>query len=118
MGEMTREMTSEEFKSWCKMQNAWERITEMPTGENTAYTMTFTVPKEGITIDDPVDHPPHYTYGDIEVIDYIAQTLGAEGFKGYCLGNVIKYISRAEHKNGKEDYKKARWYLDRIIEDL
>ena len=94
MGEMTREMTSEEFKSWCKMQKA------------------------GIIIDDPVDHPPHYTYGDIEVIDYIAQTLGAEGFKGYCLGNVIKYISRAEHKNGKEDYKKARWYLDRIIEDL
>lgn len=68
-------------------------------------------------MNDKVNHPSHYTYGSVEVIDYIKQTLGKEGFKGYCLGNVIKYISRAEHKNGLEDYKKAKWYLDKMIEE-
>jgi hypothetical protein len=60
---------------------------------------------------DAVNHPPHYTHGPIEVIEII------EGFGlNYHLGNVIKYILRADQK-GKlvEDLKKARWYLDRQI---
>lgn len=60
---------------------------------------------------DNVNHPPHYKTGGIEVIDYIeAKNLS------YHLGNVVKYISRADHKGNKlEDLKKARWYLDRAI---
>lgn len=60
---------------------------------------------------DPVNHPPHYTTGKIETIDYI----DAKGFN-YCLGNAIKYVSRAPHK-GKyvEDLKKAIWYIDHAI---
>ena len=60
---------------------------------------------------DNVNHPPHYKTGGIEVIDYIeAKNLN------YHLGNVVKYISRADHKGNKlEDLKKARWYLDRAI---
>lgn len=60
-----------------------------------------------------VDHPPHYTAGNIEVIDAIE-----DWNLGFHLGNVVKYVARATHKNGIEDLKKARWYLDRIIANL
>lgn len=60
---------------------------------------------------DTINHPPHYTHGNIETIDVI------EAWKlGFCLGNAIKYISRAGHKGeALQDLKKARWYLDREI---
>jgi hypothetical protein len=64
---------------------------------------------------DNVNHPSHYTDGKIEVIDYIEDKLTTEGFESYCIGNVIKYISRYRLKNGLEDLKKAAWYLDRAI---
>ena len=59
-----------------------------------------------------VDHPPHYTFGNIEVIDAIeAWNLG------FHLGNVVKYVARASHKGSfVEDLRKARWYLDREIQ--
>jgi hypothetical protein len=60
---------------------------------------------------DNVNSPNHYTTGGIETIDFIeAKKLG------YNLGNVVKYISRADYK-GKhlEDLKKAEWYLKREI---
>lgn len=61
---------------------------------------------------DPVNHPPHYKTGGIETIDFIE----AKGLN-YRLGNVIKYITRAEHKgNRKEDLQKALWYLQREID--
>ena len=60
---------------------------------------------------DMVNHPPHYKAGGIETIDFIE----AKGF-GYNLGNVVKYISRADHKGSHyEDLLKARWYLNREI---
>lgn len=63
---------------------------------------------------DAVNHPSHYTRGKIEVIDFIEdQQLS------YHLGNVIKYIARAGYKGDKlEDLKKARWYLDRYINEV
>lgn len=65
---------------------------------------------------DPVNHPPHYTTGGIETIDFIQAKLSKEQFEGYVIGNVLKYCSRARHKGGIEDLKKARWYLDRLIQ--
>jgi hypothetical protein len=62
---------------------------------------------------DPVNHPPHYTFGKHEPIDVI------EDWKlSFCLGNVVKYIARAGRKNNDrlEDLKKAQWYLNREIE--
>ena len=62
--------------------------------------------------DDPVNHPPHYTKGGIETIDFIeAKDLN------YRLGNVVKYVSRAGKKNSDpiEDLEKAAWYLQREI---
>jgi hypothetical protein len=64
---------------------------------------------------DPVERPDHYTFGGIETIDYLRAKLTPEEFAGFCRGNVLKYVSRATHKNGAEDLKKARWYLDRLI---
>ncbi len=63
---------------------------------------------------DMVNHPPHYKAGGIETIDFIE----AKGL-GYNLGNVVKYVSRADLKGNKmEDLQKARWYLDRAIANL
>ena len=60
-----------------------------------------------------VNHPDHYNSGKFEAIDVIADAGYGEGF---CLGNVLKYILRAKHKEDEiEDLKKARWYLDYYI---
>lgn len=56
-------------------------------------------------------NPSHYRTGDIEVIDYILD----QDFD-YLEGNIIKYVSRYKYKNGKEDLRKARWYLEKLIE--
>ena len=60
---------------------------------------------------DPVNHPEHYKTGGIETIDFIeAKSLG------YNLGNVVKYITRSDHKGDKlQDLQKAAWYLNREI---
>jgi hypothetical protein len=59
-----------------------------------------------------VHHPKHYTEGGIEAIDYIRAKLGPEAFRAYCLGNVLKYVSRWDRKNGEEDLEKAKVYLE------
>ncbi len=61
-----------------------------------------------------IDHPPHYTFSPIEVIDVI------ESWRlGFHLGNVVKYVARSEHKGQRlTDLKKAHWYLQREIERL
>ena len=67
---------------------------------------------------DAVNHPSHYTDGGIETIDYIRAKLSAEGFRSYCLGNVLKYVSRAGKKgDATEDLKKAKVYLEWAIND-
>ena len=60
---------------------------------------------------DSINHPAHYTAGGIETIDFIeAKKLN------YNLGNVVKYLTRADHKGSKlEDLRKAQWYLTREI---
>ncbi|MBE7320252.1 DUF3310 domain-containing protein [Staphylococcus epidermidis] len=69
------------------------------------------------TLDDKVSHPSHYTYGDIEIIDFIEQvTKDYKPELAFAIGNAIKYISRANRKNGKEDLEKARWYLNRAFD--
>lgn len=65
---------------------------------------------------DAVNHPEHYTSGGIECIDAIRASLGMKEFADYCKGNVIKYVWRYRHKNGVEDLKKARVYLNWMIE--
>ena len=65
---------------------------------------------------DMVNHPPHYKVGGIESIDYIGAKLTSEEFAGFCKGNALKYISRANHKkDATEDLRKAIWYLNRLV---
>jgi hypothetical protein len=63
-------------------------------------------------------NPNHYKVGGIETWDYLKAKLSSQALKGFALGNVIKYVSRAEHKNKLEDLIKAKWYLDKIIQEL
>lgn len=67
---------------------------------------------------DRVNHPNHYTFGEIEVIEYIRDKLTAEEFQGYCEGNVLKYVSRWRHKGGLEDLQKAQVYLGWMIDSV
>lgn len=67
---------------------------------------------------DNINSPKHYQLPglNIEAIDVIKAVLGDDKFEGYCRGNVIKYILRADAKNGVEDLKKAKVYLNWEIE--
>ncbi|MDW3925696.1 DUF3310 domain-containing protein [Staphylococcus saprophyticus] len=67
---------------------------------------------------DTVNHPSHYNYGDIEVINFIEQvTKHYNPNVAYHIGNAIKYLARSPHKNGKEDVAKAKWYIERAFEN-
>lgn len=71
--------------------------------------------KEYLSSIDPVNHPPHYTTGKYEVIDILEDKLSPEEFKGFLKGNILKYVLRAEHKGGMEDYRKAQFYLNKLV---
>jgi hypothetical protein len=63
---------------------------------------------------DPVNHPEHYTSGNIECLDAIKSALG-DNYKYYVQGNLIKYVWRFDHKNGLQDLQKAQFYLNDLI---
>ena len=69
---------------------------------------------------DPVNHPSHYTAGGIECIDAIgaALTCQKDPMHAWLTGQCLKYLWRWPLKNGIEDLKKARFYLDRLISDI
>jgi hypothetical protein len=72
-----------------------------------------------VAVVDMVNHPPHYTSGGIECLDAIeAATANLTGMDAVCTAQVIKYVWRWKLKNGVEDLKKARFYLDRLIGDV
>lgn len=75
--------------------------------------------RKHLKVHDNVNSPAHYCKGGIECIDAIkSATVGLQGVEGYCIGNAIKYLWRWKFKNGLEDLKKARWYIDRTIQEL
>jgi hypothetical protein len=66
---------------------------------------------------DDINHPAHYVQGGIEVWDYLKIKLTPEELRGYCKGNILKYISRAKYKGDEEkDLDKAAWYAARLKE--
>ena len=68
---------------------------------------------------DVVNSPPHYKSGGIEAIEGIEASMGPEAYAGYLKGNVMKYLWRYEKKSKPlQDLKKARWYLDRLIQKV
>jgi hypothetical protein len=85
-----------------RKESRWKTL--LVETSNTPITMVEPQP-------DPVNHPTHYKVGGIETIDFIE----AKGLT-YHLGNVVKYVTRSDHKGDKlQDLEKARWYLDREI---
>jgi hypothetical protein len=89
-------------------QNKWARQNRPSTNVPNA------IMSMAVYADDKVNSPSHYKVGGIETIDYIeAKNLG------YNLGNVVKYVSRADYKGRLlEDLKKAEWYLKREIANM
>ena len=68
---------------------------------------------------DMVNHPKHYNQGGIECIDALkAATVGKRGIEAVCVANVIKYLWRYEEKNGIEDIRKAKFYIERLLKEL
>lgn len=65
---------------------------------------------------DSVEKPAHYASGEIECIDAMRAQMSKEEFEGHMKGNVIKYMWRWRDKGGVESLKKARWYLNKLIE--
>ena len=94
--------------------SADETLKRLAADERLKYlgkVITAKSPNSTIKQHDDINHPSHYTQGDIEVIDYIEDKK-----LGYRLGNVVKYVSRAGHKDDAiKDLKKASWYLNREI---
>lgn len=71
-----------------------------------------------IPAEDKVNHPAHYTQGGIECIEALKASMSTDEFRGYLKGCQMKYMWRYRLKNGIEDLKKARWYLERLISEM
>ena len=72
-----------------------------------------------IKFKDFVNHPPHYTNGDIECIDAMRASMSHIEFCGYLKGNIIKYLWRYRDKGKSiQDVDKALWYLNKLKEEL
>ena len=65
---------------------------------------------------DNVNHPSHYETGKFECFDVMREALGDNVVKDFCIANSFKYIYRHKRKNGVEDIKKAKWYIDKYLE--
>lgn len=65
--------------------------------------------------EDNVNHPDHYTKGNIECIDVLVQ-MSNQGFD-YRIINAVKYLWRYPYKNGHEDIQKAVWYLNHFLKE-
>lgn len=108
-------------EKWKKGSKYVTKITSMEDNlEGWINTGVVIAQRERVEYDrDNVNHPSHYTQGGIECIDAIkAATVGKEPMEAVCVANIVKYLWRYEEKNGLEDVKKARWYLERLIKEM
>ena len=68
---------------------------------------------------DLVNHPPHYTVGNIECIDYLKDSMNSVAFIGFLEGNAKKYLHRYNFKGQRiSDLQKAQYYLAKLIETI
>lgn len=65
-----------------------------------------------------VKHQAHYENGEIQPIEFMQSNMTVSAFEGFLKGNVLKYVARYENKNGLEDLKKAKVYLDWLIDSV
>lgn len=84
-----------------------------------AYELRKQMEQTGLLAPDMVNHPPHYTGAKIECIDAITEAIkDLKGIEAKCTGDAIKYLWRWKRKNGKEDLKKAIWYIQHMIDSM
>lgn len=70
---------------------------------------------EEIKVNDDINHPSHYEgHTSIDCIDNMRLIFGNQRVAEFCMLNAYRYLSRHEYKNGLEDLKKAKWYLDYV----
>ena len=67
-------------------------------------------------IHDNVNSPSHYCTGNFECIDVMLEVFGVDAVQHFCQCNAFKYLYRTNRKNGLEDMKKAKWYINKYIE--
>ena len=95
----------------CSLKNKVGMISSISTIDNKEVKVS-----DNEKMSDNVNHPAHYTQGDVECIDAIEAAVSElSGIEAVCTGNAIKYLWRWKKKNGVEDLEKARWYIDRLI---
>ena len=94
----------------------WVSKTFLAEDRNSNFPGENTIPHRPELQPDLVNHPPHYTDGSIECIAAIEAQLTPEEYRGYLKGNIAKYAWRERHKGGTESLRKARFYLNRLIE--
>ena len=105
-----------------KVHYSMDRFKEFSVSDVTDFCDEPTVEDECPLVEavpDNVNHPQHYTRGKYEAIDVIEDSIsGLPATEGFLTAQVLKYVLRWFWKNGLEDLKKARWYLDRLISKL
>ena len=89
---------------------------ECPVPEGMKAMVTLRDHRPNCLHPDTINHPSHYTQGEIECIDAIKAALTPDEFRGYCKGNALKYIWRERHKGQDDSIAKAKWYMDKITE--
>lgn len=103
---------SNEWTSYGSLNDAspqeWDKVSKTATGK-------LFNPQDN---HNPVTQPDHYNKGAIEAIEAIKASMHPQEYKGYLKGNCLKYLWRYEYKNGVEDLRKARVYLDWLIKEV
>lgn len=101
---------------WDVVTRVKPKITYEKDGPLAHLNQPMTPPQ--VDAEDVVNRPHHYNKGKIEAIEAIKESMDPEQFRGYLKGNIMKYLWRYEYKNKPiEDLRKARWYLERLIEE-
>jgi hypothetical protein len=95
----------------------WDAVNKRRRAQARRVNEELNAEKKASQTDKDAINPNHYKGNGIECIEYMKERLNSEAFLGYLNGNVIKYTHRWQDKNGIEDLRKARWYLDRLIEE-
>ena len=118
--EESLEEVKEEIKRLKKEKELLERNLENENVGKDRLTITHEIDKLiNENKEDMVNHPKHYQLGDLgiealDIIKYITKDL--PGDQAYMLGNVLKYIIRAQEKNGDQDYLKAEFYYREFLQ--
>lgn len=113
--------TTCDFGEWSddKLANAYEQVHKNGEARLDGSHLKNEEVKIADNVPDVVSHPKHYTQGGIECIDALkAATVGKRGIEAVCVANIIKYCWRYEEKNGIEDIRKAKFYIERLLKEL